>query len=73
MLPFGRGRRRKKKPLLVNFYEKPTFRVWCLHRYLVQNVVAFFVVSLSLSLVNKNVFIKNFKKYFRFFDDCYEL
>ncbi len=25
----------RQVPLLVNFWEKPTFRVWCLYRYLV--------------------------------------
>ncbi len=25
----------RKLPLLVNFFKKPTFRVWCLYRYLV--------------------------------------
>ncbi len=36
-----------KSPSLVNFEEKPTFRVWCLYRYLVHGKEYEFVFLLT--------------------------
>jgi hypothetical protein len=47
----GSGVSCRQVPLLVNFWEKPTFRVWCLYRYLVHGLVPGFSSTHPSSLL----------------------
>ncbi len=51
----------RKVPVLANFKEKPTFRVWCLYRYVVHGVITLFLKTCHLSEI---YFLQFFDKMF---------